>query len=278
EARSISLDPRLQEPAEAQLASGKNASGLRYAEDLVFRLDSNSGFLPLGPNPTDSGFLGNDGPTGEGFELNAWIGYVSSPLDPWQWSIASKTAMLSHFNHDSLPYDYFDQSVNLVVSHHPLEPVSFGFKLELGMLWADDGLDPYRLQGTVGLYSRREIRPELILMSELAVSPNKNFFDTRVASAEYRSGPSYDLRVSLYSDTKRPWWNPGLSVWMEIYDPSGTEFRSRTFGLELSNLYFASDRWSGSLGAELGISGYDRVSAARYDPFTGLSASAAYWL
>jgi hypothetical protein len=279
DAEATATNPRVKEQAEAQVASGQAASGFRFSEDLLLRLDTNSAFLPLGPNPTDSGFLGNDGPTGEGLELNLWAGYVSSPLAPWQWSLASQTSILSHFNHDSLPYDFLDQQLNLVVTHHPLEPVSFGFKLGLGMLWADDNLDPYRLQGNIGAYFRRELRQELVLLTELGFRPSKNFFDTRVQEEFYRSGPAYDLRVSLFSDSSVSWWNPGLSVWMELYDPSGTEFRSRTFGLDLSNLYFASQRWSGAMGADLGVSAYvDRPSKARYDPFVGLNASGAYAL
>jgi tetratricopeptide (TPR) repeat protein len=280
----------------SRLASdeGDAARALRYAEqgakpevggafreyaDFSLRMDTNSAFLPLGPNPTDSGFTTNDGDTAASTELNAWLGYVSSPLDSWQWSLGSRTRILSHFGAQATSSDFLDQGLELDLGHRPLEPVSYGFRAALEMLWASADLDPYRLQGVLGVYFRRELRPALVLKTELDARPSKNYFDSRVPDLFDRSGPSYDLRVSLFTDTAKGAWNPGLSVWMGLSVPSGREFRARAISLETSNLYFAGSRWRGSMGSIVGLSAYvDRPEKARYDPFFGLDASAMYSL
>jgi hypothetical protein len=279
EASVLATDAKVREQARQEFASGALMTGFHEAAGFDFRFDSNSAYLPAGLNPTDSGFNTNDGPTGFGNELDLWLGYVSSPIESWQWSLASRSDILAHWTPDARSADYFDQRLDLILSHHPLDEISFGFKLGLEALWSADDLEPYHLRGNLGAYFRRELRPELVLLAEFTVKPTKNYEDPLVPDVLDRSGPAYDLRVSLFSDTVRSSWNPGLSVWMELNNTNGSEFRSRSFALELSNLYFASDGWKGSLGTAFGVSAYvDRPSKSRYDPFVSLSATTQYSL
>src|SRR5262249_7016223 len=158
---------------------------------------------------------------------------------------SARSDILAHWTHDAQSFDFFNQGLDFVLSRHPLEAVSFGLKLGVEAMWTTSDLRAYHLRENLGVYFRREVRPEVALLAEFMVRPTRNFLDSDVPDTLDRSGPAYDLRVSLFSETARPWWNPGLSVWMEHNHTSGTEFRSSTFALDLNDLFFPTETCKG---------------------------------
>jgi tetratricopeptide (TPR) repeat protein len=242
---------------------------------LVTGYDSNVLSVPSAQSASGTG-------TGQGSvkeTLQAGLGYMTSPMNTYQWVPSYRASYNYNFNRDVRNGEFLTHDVSLYVTRNPLSASHWGLKLGGNFTFqnqvspdTDSGsLKPYSLQASVGPYIRRELARKVLLGIEVYATPGKNYLDDEVPETYARSGFGLTSRVSLRNDTGATWWNPGVSVGYDLNGTKGEEYNSKGLIFGVTNAMNLSDATRFGFTADFSPISYSkRLGESRSDKMLAL--------
>lgn len=170
-------------------------------------------------------------------------GRVSSPLKKWQYVASYRLTINKNYNKETRDYEFFSNVPSLFLTYNPLARTAYGFKAEGNVtfqnLEASTGggsrkYRPYSTGADVGPYVRHELVRRVQLTGEVIFRPQKFGQDPSTPNLR-RSGNGVVARSSVQYLSRSPYLNPEGSLSFENYHSQGVDFRTRAYGLDLSN-------------------------------------------
>ncbi|HUP56472.1 MAG TPA: hypothetical protein VM598_03400 [Bdellovibrionota bacterium] len=242
---------------------------------LVTGYDSNVLSVPSAQSTTGTG-------SGQGSvkeTLQAGLGYMTSPMNTYQWVPSYRASYNYNFNREVRNGEFLTHDVSIYVTRNALSASHWGLKFAGGFTFqnqvspdTDSGsLKPYSLQASVGPYIRREVARKVVLGAEVYAQPGKNYLDDEVPETYARSGFGLTSKVFLRNDTGATWWNPGISAGYDINSTKGEEYNSKGFILGVTNAMNLSDATRLGFSADFSPVGYSkRLGESRSDKMLAL--------
>ncbi|MGK5084908.1 hypothetical protein WDW37_16595 [Bdellovibrionota bacterium FG-1] len=230
--------------------------------------------------------------------LTGGVGYMSSPLNKWQFVPSYRGALNYNLNSDAKTSEFFNNDFSLYITRNALARFSWGMKLEAVYIFQNTG-DPttrfhfgsYSLLVPLGPYFRYELGHQFVLSIDLTVAPGSYFLDTDSAPTLKRGGLDSNLRVSVRNERGDRYWNPTFSVLLDSNSTngrsnsmtsngvSGAEFSSTNVNFELSDVMRLMPVFTETLTMDIGFPRYaDRADGPRQDRVYSFDAASAYRL
>ena len=178
------------------------------------------------------------------------VGYTTSPLGQFQL-VPSYKGSFDYLVNDKIRNSEFHNHVlSLYITRYPLARATYGIKLEGTLILKNNVITPagmtsfkleqYGKTASLGPYFRYEVVRKLIFNLETFFQP-QSFVKDGTGTLQ-RSGNDYLVRLSAQNDSGKRYFNPSLAVRYDKNDSKGNEFKSDTFGLDISNtLHFLSN-------------------------------------
>ncbi|MCM2322109.1 MAG: tetratricopeptide repeat protein [Oligoflexia bacterium] len=204
-------------------------------------------------------------------------GYVGSPMRAVQTMATYRFNFNKNFNSDALDYEFATNTLSAYFTFQPLMKTNFGVKLEgnHGFQNRQDpatskyGFRPYSYSGEVGPFLRAEFSETLHFSAE--ANYRAQTFNNDGTGTNVRSGNLIIPRLSLKIDTTSMQFNPTISGTYELNRARGSDQRSRTILVDLSNPIPLPSSHILSLGISAALTSYpERSPEIRSD--TTLSA------
>lgn len=200
------------------------------------------------------------------------LGYLSSPMHPFQWAASYRLAYNRNLNSQAREYEFLSNVPAIYLTYLPIDRTNYGLKIEGNGTFQNRTdpakgntlLRPYSLSADVGPFVRHELYRKTILTFEIIDRPQKYYTDP-VSGQDRRSGNALDTSVSLKYDSPKPAFNLLASLSFEINNSKGENFKSRTLTLDLANTFRLPDAHGLSLSTRLSATNYPQNNLARQD-------------
>lgn len=182
--------------------------------------------------------------------LQFGLGYMTSPVKTIQLVPNYRGAFNYNFNRNTRSGEYFSNFLSLYVNRKPLNPFTYGLKLE-GAYTFQNSVDPetdkgtfrpYSITASIGPYFKTQLSASTQLGGEIFGGPQNYKQDSSTSSDSRRTGFLTQGRIYVQNDSGSRIWNPTLSFAVSVNNTRGSEYRSKGWTVGLSDqLYLGSD-------------------------------------
>ena len=207
--------------------------------------------------------------------LQAGIGIMSSPTETFQWVPSYRLSYNKNFNSDTREGEFFTQDASVYLNHRPLDPSSFGFKLDLSHTFqnqfdttstSSSTFRQFSLSGDLDAYYRTSITKDISGYFEVGAGPQKYFADSSLTTHEKRSGLASHIRTTISHSSITRFFTPSISVMLSGIDSGGSDFSSGSHALSLQDSLNFSDETKGYASFSISQTQYpNRQSGSRED-------------
>lgn len=174
--------------------------------------------------------------------ISAVFGYTSSPTKKFQF-IPSNTIYTNYnYNYESREMNFFSDTPSFYLFYKPYNRLASGIKIEgtynmKRQLSVTDGsykYRPYSFVGDIGPLLRYEALPTVNLGLEVTYKPKRYYRESKEGE-DRRTGRGIYTKFSTEFNSEYYWLTPTVTLTFEWDDTLGTSYRSRSYGLNLSN-------------------------------------------
>ncbi len=207
--------------------------------------------------------------------LTAGVGRMSSPLNSPQSVLSFQATGNLNLNSDASSYQFFSNVGSFYLTFNPIAKTSFGFKIvgTYGFQYrqetdeTDKAWHPYNASGELGPYLRTEIGRKLYASLDTGIKTQT--YSTDPDSGIYqRAGWVVSIRPSIQYKASSRHFNPTLALSYENNLAKGSEYKSVTYSIDLSNRMILGTGFTLGYGISLASSNYPQHSASRSDQST----------
>ena len=241
--------------------------------------DSNVQQLPAGASNPVSG----NNPSSLKLNLAGGGGYMTAPLNPIQWVFGYRMSYNYNLNRDTKGFEFFSNQFSVFANYHSLERTSTGLKMDGSFTFQNALSNPNNTQSSyqyqkynstigAGPYVRHQLNRELRIEGELGVHKQNYYIDSQL------SGTRWNGAVSLRSDRRDPYLNPGAHLTLEKNSTSGDSFYSSSYGVGLMNGMNLPNSLSVYQSFDFLFTGYSRNAQGRSDHNYTFRVNAAKFL
>jgi hypothetical protein len=214
--------------------------------------------------------------------LNAGIGYMSSPMNTIQWVPAYRTSTNFNFATGTETAQYSSHFLSLNMTHKPLSPSLMGLKAEGNLTFQkstdSDGASKFRLyQDAVGLSAYLKTQNTRTITMNYQVSATLQSFaqDSDTSTTSNRSGPLLSAQITRAQDGGSRFWNPSITLGLNLNPTEGTEYAYTGFGVTLSDAIYWDELLKFTALADYQMLNYSkRESGSRSDKTLSLGLNA----
>lgn len=177
------------------------------------------------------------------------VGYMTSPLKPFQFVPSYRTSYNYNFNRNSRSAEYFAQTLALYINRTPLGRLGYGLKNE-GTLTFQRTVDPttdsselkiLSLNFSIGPYVRYELKPKINIGGEINIEPQHYYTDDQQTVNTKLSANQIITKTFIQYDQGEKYFNPLFTVGAFFNDTDGKDYRAKGLSLSLSNTIYIKD-------------------------------------
>lgn len=207
--------------------------------------------------------------------VQAGIGRMSSPTENFQWIPSYRVSYNKNFNSDTREGEFLTQELSLFLNHRPLDPSTYGFKIDLGHTFQNQfdtnstessTFRQFSATSELEAYYRFKWGKRVGVNLSAGAGPQLFFGDLLFARNERRTGLGWSATSQFTLTSQGKWVNPALTLGLSGIDTDQTDFQSMTRAVLLQNGLLFSDRTKGFVS--LGVSETDfkyRLDGERKD-------------
>ncbi len=207
--------------------------------------------------------------------VQAGIGRMSSPTENFQWIPSYRVSYNKNFNSDTREGEFLTQELSLFLNHRPLDPSTYGFKIDLGHTFqnqfdtnasSSSTFRQFSATSELEAYYRFKWGKRVGVNLSAGAGPQLFFGDLLFARNERRTGLGWSATSQFTLTSQGKWVNPALTLGLSGIDTDQTDFQSMTRAVLLQNGLLFSDRTKGFVS--LGVSETDfkyRLDGERKD-------------
>ena len=177
-----------------------------------------------------------------------------------------------NLDRDAAEGEFFSFLASLYVTRSPLDPLSYGVKLDAAYTLQNDvstSNSPFQYRAFNsqlggGGYARFGLAPHMAAGAEVGYAGRSYFGDAAPGVASRRTGHSLTARAFWQYDPGNRLLNPTVSLRLEKENADGSEFRSAPSpGVNLSNLFYLLEDFRFSVSVDFIRKQFDEASTAR---------------
>ena len=215
--------------------------------------------------------------------LNAGIGYMSSPLSTLQWIPAYRTSTNFNFATGTESGQYSSHYLSLNLNRNPLSPSLMGLKAESSLTFQKStdasGVSKFRLyQDAVGLSAYLKTQNTRTITMNYQISGTLQNFaqDSDSSTTSNRSGPLLSAQITRAQDGGSRFWNPSITLALNLNPTEGNEYAYTGFGATLSDAIYWDELLKFTVLADYQMLNYNkRPSGSRSDKTLSLGLNAS---
>jgi tetratricopeptide (TPR) repeat protein len=228
------------------------------------------------------------GPSGRGsFRqfLTGELGYMTSPLQDFQFVPLYRASWNYNFNRSVAAGEFFLNDLSLLAAYKPLSKASFGvrlgavgtFRYTTDPATGSQRYRTYNLIASVAPFVKLALGSRWSLIGSLSASPQRFFQDSETSALYFKSGAAYSAEVVLRQDRGHTLVNPMFALRGNLRYTKGQEFRGRGLELEAGNVFYISDKTSLVGFANVSTQSFtERPDGSRFDTALSLGGELSY--
>jgi hypothetical protein len=236
----------------------------------------NSNVLSQPPGSSSANTDASSGPGTAQLLGVAGIGWMSSPLDKYQFLASYRGSGNLNTNGNTSAYQFLSHTADLYVTKDALARTQYGFKLEGNWIFndatnADTGdktFSQFSLGAELGPYVRQELAHGMLLTLEAYFRPQHYYQDANAGL----TGNDGVLRATLAVDRSDTWWNPTYTFGVERNPTQDPTFNDWGFDLGLADLIRYNEGNTVTLTAGANFYLYLASDPNRYDELLSVRA------
>jgi tetratricopeptide (TPR) repeat protein len=209
--------------------------------------------------------------------LGAVLGYAGSPLSWIQPVITYRLSLNKNFNSEARDYEFATNTLSLYLTHKPLSTTNFGTKIEGNYGFQNrtvistgkTSYQPFLQSIEISPFLKHELIDKLQVTTELIYRPQT--FPNDSIGIDRRSGTVILPRITGKWDTESNFLSPTASIGHEWNQALGTNQKSKTLAIDISNSMKLPLNRTVSMGITYTLARYlERVPDLRIDRSTTL--------
>ncbi|HRK01782.1 MAG TPA: hypothetical protein PLH57_03895 [Oligoflexia bacterium] len=212
-------------------------------------------------------------------------GYSSSPTKKFQFVPSNTVYTNYNYNYKSREMNFFSDTPSFYLFYKPYNRFSTGIKAEgtynmKRQLSTADGsykYRPYSMTGDFGPLLRYEALPSLNLGYEISYKPKRYYRESKEGE-DRRSGRGLYTRFTTEFNSEIEWLTPNVALTFEWDDTLGTSYRSRSYGMNITNPISFTDELTVTPGFDLLSTDYYRAVPTRTELLFTVKSSGQYSL
>lgn len=213
--------------------------------------------------------------------------YATSPIASLQWVPSIRGSLNYNFNRNTRTAQFVNNGLGLIVTKDVLARSNVGARVSINSAF-QYSVDPSTDSGTYALVNLNWLAgpffkvatgDEWVIAGNLFVVGNRSLVDDQFVAEQRQSGWAPRLSLVVARTLNEKLLNPGASLFFEINQADGVDYRSRKIGLDIGNTVYWSDTiiFSTGVGVEASIFP-EKTNGERRDQTFSLITAGAYRL